>query len=159
MDRTERFYRIDQLLNDLRSVPMAKLIEALGTSRATVKRDLEYMRDRLNAPVVWDARLRGYRFDRTLPDANKYALPGLWFNDQEIYALLTVHQLLSSLGNGLLTPHVDPLLARLNALLGSQDDSADEIRKRIRILHMAARTERPEHFEAVAGATMIMSAV
>lgn len=154
MDRTERFYRIDQLLNDLRSVPMAKLIEVLGTSRATVKRDLEYMRDRLNAPIVWDAKLRGYRFDRTLPGANKYGLPGLWFNDQEIYALLTMHQLLSNLGNGLLTPHVEPLLARLNALMGSQDDSADEIRKRIRILHMAARTERPEHFEAVASATI-----
>ena len=154
MDRTERFYRIDQLLNDLRSVSMAKLIEALGTSRATVNRDLEYMRDRLNAPVVWDSKLRGYRFDRTLPGANKYGLPGLWFNDQEIYALLTIYQLLSNLGNGLLTPHVEPLLARLNALLGSQDDSADEIRKRIRILHMAARTERPEHFEAVASATI-----
>jgi len=62
--------------------------------------------------------------------------------------------LLSNLGNGLITPHIKPLLARLNALLGSQDDSADEIRKRIRILHMAARTERPEHFEAVASATI-----
>ncbi|MEN8133321.1 MAG: WYL domain-containing protein, partial [Pseudomonadota bacterium] len=60
----------------------------------------------------------------------------------------------SNLGNGLLTPHIKPLLARLNALMGSQDDSADEIRKRIRILHMAARTERPEHFEAVASATI-----
>ena len=154
MDRTERFYRIDQLLNDLRSVPMVKLVEALGTSQATVKRDLEYMRDRLNAPIVWDAKLRGYRFDRGLPGANKYGLPGLWFNDEEIYALLTMHQMLSNLGNGLLTPHVMPLLARLNALLGSQDDSADEIRKRIRILHMAARTERPEHFETVASATI-----
>jgi predicted DNA-binding transcriptional regulator YafY len=154
MDRTERFYKIDQLLNDRRSVPMAMLIEELGTSRATVKRDIEYMRDRLNAPILWDRSLRGYRFDHSLPGAGKYALPGLWFNDQEIFALLTMQQLLSNLGNGLLTPHIQPLLARLNALLGSQDDSADEIRKRIRILHMAARTERPEHFEVVASATI-----
>lgn len=154
MDRTERFYRIDQLLSDLRSVPMVKLMEALGASRATVKRDLEYMRDRLNAPIAWDSKLRGYRFDRALPGANHYSLPGLWFNDQEVYALLTMHQLLSNLGNGLLTPHIEPLLARLNALLGSQSGSAEEIRKRIRILHMAARTERPEHFEAVASATI-----
>ena len=154
MDRTERFYKIDQLLNDRRSVPMAMLIEELGTSRATVKRDIEYLRDRLNAPILWDRSLRGYRFDRSLPGADKYSLPGLWFNDQEIFALLTMQQLLSNLGNGLLTPHIKPLLARLNALLGSQDDSADEIRKRIRILRVAARTERPEHFEAVASATI-----
>jgi len=154
MDRTERFYKIDQLLNDRRSVPMAMLIEELGTSRATVKRDIEYLRDRLNAPILWDRSLRGYRFDRSLPGADKYSLPGLWFNDQEIFALLTMQQLLSNLGNGLLTPHIEPLLARLNTLLGSQDDSADEIRKRIRILRVAARTERPEHFEAVASATI-----
>ena len=154
MDRTERFYKTDQLLNDRRSTSMETLIDELGVSKATVKRDLEYMRDRLNAPIFWDPGLRGYRFDRSLPGAEKYSLPGLWFNDQEIFALLTMHQMLSNLGNGLLTPHIQPLLARLNALMGSQDDSADEIRKRIRILHMAARTERPEHFEAVASATI-----
>ena len=154
MDRTERFYKVDQLLNDRRSVPMNTLIEELGISRATVKRDIEYMRDRLNAPITWDRSLRGYRFDRSLPGAEKYSLPGLWFNDQEIFALLTMYQMLSNLGNGLLTPHIEPLLARLNAVMGSQADSADEIRKRIRILHMAARTDRPEQFEAVASATI-----
>ncbi len=65
-----------------------------------------------------------------------------------------MYQLLSNLGNGLITPHIQPLLARLNALMGSQADSADEIRKRIRILHIAARTERPGHFETVASATI-----
>ena len=154
MDRTERFYKIDQLLNDRRSVPMNTLKEELGVSHATIKRDLDYMKDRLNAPITWDRSLRGYRFDETLPSASRYSLPGLWFNDQEIFALLTMHQMLSNLGNGLLTPHIKPLLSRLNGLLGSQDDSADEIRKRIRILHMAARTERPEYFEAVANATI-----
>jgi predicted DNA-binding transcriptional regulator YafY len=154
MDRTERFYKIDQLLNDRRSVSMVALIEELGISKATVKRDIEYMRDRLNAPITWDRSLRGYRFDQSLPNASKFNLPGLWFSDQEIFALLTIYQLLSNLGSGLLTPHIKPLLARLNALLGSQDDSADEIRQRIRILHMAARTERPENFEAVASATI-----
>jgi len=154
MNRTERFYKIDQLLNDRRSVPMVTLIEELGVSQATIKRDLEYMKDRLNAPITWDRSLRGYRFESSMPNASKYSLPGLWFNSQEIFALLTMHQLLSNLGNGLITPHIEPLLARLNALMGSQDDSAEEIRKRIRILHMAARTEHPAHFEAVASATI-----
>ena len=154
MDRTERFYKIDQLLNDRRAVSIDTLIEEMGISKATVKRDIEYMRDRLNAPITWDRSLRGYRFDRSMPGAEKYSLPGLWFNDQEILALLTMYQMLSNLGNGLLTPHIQPLLARLNALMDSQADSAEEVRKRIRILHMAARTERPEHFEAVASATI-----
>ena len=154
MDRTERLYKIDQLLNERRAVAMDILEEELGISKSTVTRDLEYMRDRLNAPIIWDRALRGYVFDHSQPGAQRYALPGLWFNDQEIFALLTMYQLLSNLGNGLLTPHINPLLARLTMLLGSQEDSADEIRNRIRILHMASRTERPESFEIVASGTI-----
>ena len=154
MDRVERLYKIDQLLNERRAVAMNILEEVLGISKSTVKRDLEYMRDRLNAPIIWDRVLRGYVFDHSQPGAQRYALPGLWFNDQEIFALLTMYQLLSNLGNGLLTPHINPLLARLTMLLDSQEESADVIRKRIRILHMASRTERPENFEIVASATI-----
>ena len=55
MDRTERFYKIDQLLQTRRpGVPAAEFLEELGISLATFKRDLEYMRERLNAPIVWD---------------------------------------------------------------------------------------------------------
>ena len=58
MERTERIYKINQLLEDRRIVPFGVLMEELGVSRATVKRDLEYLRDRLHAPIVWD-RERG----------------------------------------------------------------------------------------------------
>lgn len=44
MERTERFYRIDQLLHERRVVPVEVFLEALGISRATFKRDLEYLR-------------------------------------------------------------------------------------------------------------------
>ncbi|MBA2352629.1 MAG: transcriptional regulator, partial [Burkholderiales bacterium] len=44
MNRTERFYRIDQLLSGGRIVPFSTFLERLEVSPATVKRDLEYMR-------------------------------------------------------------------------------------------------------------------
>ena len=154
MDRTERFYKIDQLLNSSQSASMNQLIEELEVSRATVKRDLEYMRERFNAPIVYDRGLEGYRFDLSLPGAERYSLPGLWFNDQEIFALLSMHHLLTNLGNSLLTPHIEPLLSRLDKLLGSQTGTAAEINQRIRILHVAYRNEKPAHFELVASATL-----
>jgi len=58
MDRTERFYRIDQLMQDRGVVARDAFLVDLGVSPATFKRDLEYMRDRLNAPVVYDAEVR-----------------------------------------------------------------------------------------------------
>ena len=98
MDRTERFYKIDRLLTERRGVTMVALIEALGASKATVKRDLEYLKDRLHAPIVWDRALRGYRYDAADPRAADYKLPGLWFSAAEIHALLTMQQLLRNLG-------------------------------------------------------------
>lgn len=60
MDRTERFYKTDQLLNDRTVVPINTFLEDLGISLATFKRDLEYMRERLNAPIQWDREAGGY---------------------------------------------------------------------------------------------------
>jgi len=133
---------------------MAELIETLGISKATVKRDLEYLKDRLHAPIVWDRTLRGYRYDAADPRASGYKLPGLWFSAAEIHALLTMQQLLANLGGGLLESRLRPLMARLEALLESGDATAGEVRRRIRILHAAARPTPPAHFETVASATL-----
>src|SRR5574340_47765 len=154
MDRTERFYRIDQLLNEHRVVPVGVFLEELGISLATFKRDLEYLRDRLNAPIEWDREARGYRFGKADPLAPKYELPGLWFNASEIHALLTMQQLLQNLGPGLLSPHIEPLLARLKMLLESADVPAGSVENRIRILRANARAYEPEHFAPIATAVL-----
>ena len=154
MDRTERFYRIDQIINDRACVTFAALQAELGVSRATLTRDLQYLRDRLNAPIVYDREAGGYRF--TAPDrkAPRYELPGLWFNASEIHALLTMQHLLEDVQPGLLGPHVAPLLARLTTLLGSKDDAPDEVARRIRILHAARRRPRLDCFALLASALL-----
>ena len=152
MDRTERFYKINQLLAQRRSVPIEVFLEELGISRATFKRDLEYMRDRLNAPIIFDRERHGYRFDDTVSDGPEYVLPGLWFNSSEILALLTMDHLLKTLQPSLLAPHIDPLRKRITALLESTDPSADEIRQRIQIVGSGYRPVNPGHFEKIADA-------
>jgi predicted DNA-binding transcriptional regulator YafY len=154
MDRTERFYKIDQLLHERRFASFAQIQEALGVSRATVKRDLQYLRDRMHAPIVFDREAGGYRFDAPERDAPKYELPGLWFNASEIHALLAMQSLLDGVQPGLLGPHIAPLRARLQSLLGSRDDAPDEVAKRIRILHASKRGADLRHFDVVAAALM-----
>ena len=159
MSRTERFYKIDQLIHDRRLVPFADLQEALGVSRATLKRDLEYMRTRLNAPIVWDARRRGYRFEtQSTRFGGQYELPGLWFSSQEIHALLTMQHLLANVEpGGMLSAHVQPLIARLNGMLGSvhaQDNAAEEIRQRVLIVGIDKRALKLFHFERVGSALL-----
>lgn len=154
MDRTERFYKIDQLLNDQTVVPLGTFLDDLGISLATFKRDLEYMRDRLHAPIQWDRDASGYRYIQPDPLAPTFALPGLWFNSGEVHALITMQQLLSTLEPGLLAGHIKPLQARLKALLESQDHSAAEVETRFRIVHAARRQVTHQYFELVASATL-----
>jgi predicted DNA-binding transcriptional regulator YafY len=152
MDRTERFYKIDQLL-DSGARSFAELQKALGVSRATLKRDLEYMRNRFNAPIEYDRDANGYRFGapRSGP---RYELPGLWFSPAELHALLTMQHLLENLQPGLLTPHITPLLSRLSAILGSGDHAQAEVARRVRVLHLAAREMTHERFALVAQAVL-----
>jgi predicted DNA-binding transcriptional regulator YafY len=154
VDRTERFYRIDRLLRENRSVTIDRFLDELSVSRATFKRDLEYMRDRLNAPIEWDRDAGGYRFSEPVKGSPDYELPGLWLNESEILALLSMERLLEDIEPGLLGARLEPLKARLSALIESTEHSADEVRKRIRVLHMGSRSRKIRYFEQVAFALM-----
>ena len=155
MDRTERFYRIDQLLQDRGVVARDVFLGELEISLATFKRDLEYMRDRFNAPVVYDADAGGYRYDKQSMTGPRFALPGLWFNEAEAFALVMMEHLLASLDQGgLIGPHIAPLRARLTAILGTGEASAAEVRKRIRLLAFAPRKLPLENFETIGRATL-----
>lgn len=141
MDRTERFHIIDNLLTNRPGASFQELLERLEVSPATLKRDLQYLRDRLNAPIIFDRELNGYRFDQGQAGAGgAYALPGLWFTAEEIHALLTMQQLLADLdAGGLLGPHIQPLMARISGLIDSGRHSAEEVRKRVRLYRLGAR--------------------
>ncbi len=154
MDRTERFYRIDRLLRERRIVPVRVFLDALEISLATFKRDIEYMRDRFHAPIVWDRQRGGYAFTDAEKHAPAYELPGLWFSAGEIHALLAAEKLLEDVGSGLLAGQLAPLKNRLEQLLGSADHSAEEVRIRIRLLHAGRRKMALPHFETVAAATL-----
>ncbi len=156
MDRTERFYKIDQLITERRVVPFQTFIETLEVSPATIKRDLEYLRNRLNAPITWDRAAGGYRYDKSdSPAGSQFELPGLWFNASEIHALLTMQHLFATLDQGgLLGPHIQPLMARLNGLLGTADNTVEELRKRVRIIGVGARHMQLHHFEQVGSAML-----
>ena len=153
MDRTERFYKIDTLLQGGRSVPIATLLDVLEVSKATFKRDIEYMRDRLNYPIVWDRETRGYRYERGREDEARN-LPGLWFNAQEAYALLMMQAMLSDLQPTLLKTQIEPLKARLRALIESGQHPAEDVDKRFRLLSTGHRAVVARHFEMVATALL-----
>ncbi len=158
MERTERLYAIERLIRHRGHVSFAALQEALEVSRATLWRDIEYLRSRLGAPIEYDRFVNGYRFAAPSGAARSEAheLPGLWFSERELYALLMAWQLLSELDtDGPLSRHLQPLLARIQGLLGDsaggQDANAgaQALTQRVRIIGAARRPVPARHFELV----------
>lgn len=155
MDRSERFYLIRQLLARQRHVTARQFMDALEVSPATFKRDIQYLRDRFQVPIEWSRELGGYILDRSQPEAAQAELPGMWFSDKEIHALLTMQHLLANLDpGGLLAPHVEPLVRRLDKLLGAADDASEEVRRRVLIVGIGKRGMKLAHFEKVGSALL-----
>ncbi|WP_310388216.1 WYL domain-containing protein [Roseateles sp.] len=158
MSQTERIFRLRQLLDAGRCVDKREVLQQLGISPATFKRDLAYLQDRLNTPVRFDRQQRGYRLERAaqLP-GTQYELPGLWLSAEEIHALLTMQHLLANLdAGGLLGPHIAPLMGRLNLLLGAGAGAkaSAELAQRIRVQTVGARRLHVPHFQAVGSALL-----
>ncbi len=160
MDRTERFYRIEMLIRSRGCVSFATFREELEVSPATLKRDLEYLRTRLDAPIVYDRDDNGYRFEAAASSLGargqreaSHELPGVWFSESELPALLTMHQLIAGLdAGGLLARHLNPMLDKLHGMLGASEHESRELMRRVKIIHPARRPVDAKLFEVVGAA-------
>ena len=63
MSDLERLHRIKYMIQARKCVPIQDFLDELEISKATFKRDLEYLRDRMNASIMFDRAEGGYRFD------------------------------------------------------------------------------------------------
>lgn len=154
MSRALRITQIDQLLHNRRVVSLQTFLDTLEVSRATFKRDLEFLRDQLNAPIVFDRERGGYRFDAQSATGPKYELPGLWLSGQEAFALLTAHELLEHLEPGLLSEHIAPIKSRLMALLAHEHITPDTVARKLNLVQKMRRHLPSKFFTPVAHATL-----
>ncbi len=150
MNQMERIYKLDGLLANGRSRPLDYLLQEMEISRATFKRDLQFMKDRFNAPIYWDRETRGYRIGEHTGVGRRYELPGLWFNQRELLALATMQQLLSSMDQGgPIAAQLKPLMDRINLKLGHEKEEARELSKRVKLISTTSRLNDLKHFEVI----------
>jgi predicted DNA-binding transcriptional regulator YafY len=154
MERGERFYYIHRKLKSGACLPLQHFLETLEVSRATFKRDLEYLRERYGAPIVYDRDAGGYRYDTTSPDDARFELPGLWFSPEELHGLLTMDALMQQMSGGLLGEPLQLLRRRLNEVLGEQGIALEQLRRRVRIFPTGVRRQLASCFPTVAHAVM-----
>ena len=150
MDRTERFYKIEMMIRTRSPVSFEDLLAGVEVSRATLKRDLQYLRSRMDAPIVYDRFDNGYKLHADPRDKRqaKHQLPGVWFSERELHALLTMHQLIAGLDEGgVLARHLQPILEKLHGMLGASAAEAELLMKRIKIISATRRPVPSQWFE------------
>ena len=154
MTKTARVYKIEMLIRNRGHVNFKTLLDELEVSPATLKRDLEYLKDQLGAPIVYDRFLNGYKFGEEYRGL-KHELPGLWFSERELYSLLMAHQLLNDLdADGVISRHLQPLLDRIHLMLGTSEAETKALLKRVKIVGSAKRPVPSQFFELVGEALL-----
>lgn len=150
----ERITKIVRLIRQRGAVSMDTFVAELEVSKASVKRDFDFLRDRLGCPLEWDRSRRGWVVRDELADGGRFELPGVWFNASEIFALLTMLHLVEGVQPGLLDEHVGPLKSRLRSLLAEGTKSAKPIERKLKLIHFASRKVESKHFQLIAGALL-----
>lgn len=154
MGKSERLHHITTILRARRRITLGELQAQTGASRATLMRDLAWLRNELNHPIHWDKDAQSYqwRASTSAEDAPE-ELAGLWFKPSEVLALLTLEGLLREIQPGdLMQRHLFPLQQRLNDILrqsGLADGAAQHLTERVRVIGLAQRLVSPQNFETV----------
>ena len=152
MDRYERILALHRRLKTSRyPVGIQGLMQELGCSRATLYRDIAFLRDALGAPIdsASDGRIR---YDEQ--EAERFELPGLWLNSDELHALLAAHQLLDRTGQGVLSSALAPLKGRIESLLAQQAGGKRWPVERVRVIASGVRRRDELAFRLVASGVL-----
>jgi len=150
MSQLERIYKFDRLLRRRKQPPKKReVLETFRISPAQFKRDLDFMRDRLGAPITYNATTGGYQYA-----TGEFNLPSLWFSEREVYLLLLMHSLLDKLQPGLVREQLAPFEAKLRGLLATSARGADRVLDRMQVGSAPQRPVDPGHFQAICDATL-----
>lgn len=152
MDRYDRIFALHKRLKAARyPVTVSVLMEELGCSRATLYRDVEFLRDALRAPIDSHGE-QGFVYNRD--ESEQFELPGLWFSSDELHALVATHELLNRSGSEILSSAMEPLKKRIDALLDKQGSGKRWPVERVRVIGSYTRKRDELVFRQVAGAVL-----
>lgn len=153
MDRYERILTLHRILKTSRyPVPLERLKDELACSRATIYRDIAFLRDALGAPIESDSEQSAIRY--TTQDADRFELPGLWLTSEELQALLALNELIGRTSPGVLADALEPFKARIEKLVSDHTNGKPLPLDRIRVIASGMRKIDESIFRTVASAVL-----
>ncbi|PCJ30908.1 MAG: hypothetical protein COA90_07685 [Gammaproteobacteria bacterium] len=151
MDKRDKLYQLHRIFSQAYGtlVSKAHLLSELECSDSTLKRRINDLRDTYGAPLEYSADKHGWFYRK----GQRFELPGLWFNDQELYALLVLEQLLENLDTGLISEQLSIAKDKIKVLLSSKIDPEENISNKLRLINVFHRQFDENIFKEIAKAT------
>ena len=109
-----RFTVLHAWLSHGRLTTAVSLAQHLETTPRTIKRDIECLRDQHQAPIVWDAVLRTYRYTR-----QDFTLPLLRLNADEAMALTLASETFAAWRGSALGRALSTAFAKIGGTIGN----------------------------------------
>jgi predicted DNA-binding transcriptional regulator YafY len=154
MDRYERILTLHRILKTSRyPVSLQHLKDELSCSRATLYRDIAFLRDALGAPIE-SGEGEETSIHYAAGEAERFELPGLWLTSEELAALLALNELLGRSDPGVLAGALAPFRARIERLLSDHASGRALPIERIRVITSGARRLDQAVFRAVSSALL-----
>ena len=154
MDRYERILTLHRILKTSRyPVSLQHLKDELSCSRATLYRDIAFLRDALGAPIE-SGEGEESSIHYAAEEAERFELPGLWLTSEELAALLALNELLGRSDPGVLAGALAPFRARIERLLSDHASGRALPIERIRVITSGARRLDQAVFRAVSSALL-----
>jgi predicted DNA-binding transcriptional regulator YafY len=118
----ERFIWFDHQVRASRYPNATSLAEQFEVSTKTAQRDIDFMRDRLSCPLIYDPGERGYFYED-----DTFSLPMIYLSQEELSALLIARKALKDVSGGTLGKELSSVLNKITNILSKHNVSEDAI--------------------------------
>ena len=147
----ERFWWFNDQVKCEKYPNAVTLAEQFGVSRKTGQRDIDFMRDRLNAPLVYVPEKRGYTYKE-----KSYELPGIWIREEELAALFISFRLASTIPHKRLKSSLKSFLEQILSSYSYKDSiSLDELSKKVSVKNIGYSQTDEAVFQKVINALFL----
>ena len=108
----ERFIWFDQNVKAKRYPNATSLSKHFEMSLKTAQRDIEFMRDRLNCPLVYDKSRKGYFYED-----DTFSLPMVYLSSEELTSLLIARKFLQDISEGYIGDEISTIIQKITSIL------------------------------------------
>ena len=119
----ERYYWFDKQVRTNRFPNANTLAEQFETSTKTAQRSIDFMRDRIGAPLEYDPGRKGYRYSD-----DSFSLPSFHVSQEEMVSILLAKNLLANSAGGLISRDIQSFGRKLFATMGQIGFTQDKLR-------------------------------